>query len=42
MRMKKIGNNLEVTLYLKKINKKIRYIARDEKEAFQIAGELLK
>lgn len=42
MRMKKIGNDLEVTLYLKKINRKIRYMAKDEKEAFQIAGELLK
>lgn len=40
--MKKIGNDLEVTLYLKKINKKISYIAKDEKEAFQIARELLK
>lgn len=42
MRMKKFGNDLEVTLYIKKSNKKVQYIAKDEKEAFQIAGELLK
>lgn len=42
MRMRKIGDDLEVTLYLKRINKKIKYIAKDEKEAFEIAGVLLK
>lgn len=42
MRFTMSGGNLEVTLYLKKINKKIKYIAKDSKEAFEIADELLK
>lgn len=42
MRMRKIGEDLEVTLYLKKINKKIKFIVKDEREAFEIADELLK
>lgn len=41
MRMRKSIEGLEVTLYLRKINKKITYTAKDEKEAFLIASKLL-
>lgn len=42
MRFRRLGENLEVTLYLKKINKKVKYVAKDSQEAFEIANELLK